>query len=238
MNVHNIMEDVVGKAVNNLYEQVKKDNCNWLTCDCMNCRLDTINYVLNRVPPKYVVSGRGVIHSSEVLKDHQLNADIDALALEGMRIVSSSKRPFHSHDRKDCSLTPIMKPAFNFSTFTGFVLDGSNFEPVYDATVLLKLEGHLVEMVDKTWTNPFVTCKSTKGAYTFWMKSLPAEAAGISKKFNFTVEVTAPGYTPVSHFFEVPLVSEDSFRYELDSTYSLKIKDVMIFKNFIENPME
>lgn len=238
MNVHNIMEDVVTKSVNELYEQVKKDNSSWLTCDCMNCRLDTINYVLNRIPPKYVVSGRGVSHSSETLNDHQLLADINALSLEGMRIVSSSKRPFHAQERKDCVVKPILKPAFNFSTFTGTVLDGSNFEPVYGAKVILKYEGQTVEMVDKTWVNPFETCKSTKGAYNFWVKSIPAEKAGDKKVFHFSIEITAPEYTPFTYYFDVPLISEDRYRTELDTNYSLKIKDIIIFKDFIENPME
>ena len=238
MNVHNIMEDVVNKHVDELYEQVKNEKSSWLTCDCQNCRLDTVNYVLNRIPPKYVVSGRGVTHSAATLNDHQLLADINALALEGMRIVSSTKRPFHSQDRKDCMMSPIMSPAFNFSTFSGKILDGSNFEPVYGATLVLKLDGVQAEMVDKTWINPYETCKSTKGAYTFWVKSVPAEKAGIQRTFTFTLDISAPGYEDFSYTFAVPLVSEESFRYELDSTYSLKIKDIMIFKNFIENPME
>lgn len=238
MNVHNIMEDIVSKHVNELYEQVKAEKSNWLTCDCQNCRLDTISYVLNRIPPKYVVSGRGVTHSSEVLNDHQLLADINELTLEGMRIVSTTKRPFHSQDRSDCMMKPNMSPAFNFYTFSGKILDGFNFEPVIGAKLTLKINGELAEMVDKTWINPYVTCKSTKGAYTFWVKSIPAEKAGIQKTFTFNLEISAEGYEDFTYTFAVPLVSEDSFRYELDSTYSLKIKDIMIFKNFIENPME
>lgn len=238
MNVHNLMEDIVEKNINDLYEQVKKDGCSWLTCDCLNCRLDTVNYVLNRIPPKYVVSGRGVTHSSIDSTDSQLKADIDALALEGMRIVSSTKRPFHSNDRSDCVVQTVMEPAFNFSTFTGSVLDGSTFEPVYGAEIVLKCDGQPVEMVDKTWMNPFTTCKSTKGVYTFWVKSIPAERAGIAKKFNFTMEIKAPGYTDLSYFFEVPVTSDPTHRNEVDATYSLKLKDIIIFKNFIENPME
>ena len=67
MNVHNLMEDVVIKAVNTLYDKVKAEKVAWLTCDCENCRLDTVSYVLNRIPPKYVVSGRGVTHNVEYL---------------------------------------------------------------------------------------------------------------------------------------------------------------------------
>ena len=119
MNVHNIMEDIVKKNVDDLYEQVKKDGCKWLSCDCMNCRLDTVCYVLNRIPPKYVVSGRGVTHSSSDIGNLQLKADIDQLSLEGMRTVSATKRPFHLNERNECNPQPVMTPSFNFSTISG-----------------------------------------------------------------------------------------------------------------------
>lgn len=230
MNVHNLMEEIVTLGVNNLYDQVKKENISWLSCDCENCRLDTVSYVLNRVPPKYVVSGRGVTHVSETLENHQLKADLESLILEGMRTVSSTKRPFHVQDRKDCTVQGSAKPSFNFYTLTGSVLDGNTFEPVSGATITLKKDGKLAEMVDLTWSNPFTTVKSTKGTYSFWVKSEKSKKAGESKVFNFSLEITAPGYEPLIHHFEIPVTSEKSARNELDSTYSLKMNDLVLFK--------
>lgn len=230
MNVHNLMEDVVNVSVNKLYDQVKKENASWLSCDCENCRLDTVSYVLNRIPPKYVVSGRGVTHAAETLGSHQLKADIEALALEGMRTVSTTKRPFHANARKDCTITAVAKPSFNFSTFNGTILDGNTFEPVSNATILLKLESQTAEMVDKTWNNPYTTVKSTKGAYSFWVKSIQTKKAGVTKVFNFTLEISAPDYEELVYHFEVPVTSEATTRNELDSTFSLKMKDLVLFK--------
>ena len=229
MNVHNLMEDIVTKAVNTLYDRVKGENVSWLTCDCENCRLDTISYVLNRIPPKYVVSGRGVTHNAEYLASSQLQADIDSLGMEGLRIVSTTKRPFHETNRKE-SAKKEFKPTFNFFTFTGAVLDGNTFEPVADATVTLKLDGKLAEMFDASWPNPFKTVKSTKGVYSFWVKPVSAEKAGIVKNFPLCIEVKADGYTDTVYHFEAPIMSEDSVRTELDSTYTLKINDLVIFK--------
>ena len=229
MNVHNLMEDVVKKSVNNLYARVKGENVAWLTCDCENCRMDTISYVLNRIPPKYVVSGRGVTHNAEYFQSAQLQADIDSLALEGMRIVSATKRPFHNEARSSIENKP-KHPAFNFFTFMGSVLDGNTFEPVSDATVTLKLDGKLAEMFDVSWPNPYKTVQSTKGVYTFWIKPIDAEKAGIVKYFPISVEVEAEGYTETVYHFEAPIMSEESVRTELDSTYTLKIKDLVIFK--------
>ncbi|MBQ2571571.1 MAG: late competence development ComFB family protein, partial [Treponema sp.] len=63
-NIHNIMEEQVESRVNQLYDHVKGQNAPWLDCDCENCRKDTICYVLNRIPPRYILSGRGVTHAS------------------------------------------------------------------------------------------------------------------------------------------------------------------------------
>ena len=232
MNVHNLMEDVVIKAVNTLYDRVKSENVAWLTCDCENCRLDTVSYVLNRIPPKYVVSGRGVTHNVEYLASSQLLADVDSLALEGMRTVSSTKRPFHTENRQDCTIQGSNSnptPAFNFFTFMGVVLDGNTFEPVTNAKITLKMNGNLAEMVDKTWSNPFHLVPSTKGVYSFWVKSLPAKESGEREYFNFSIEIEAEGYSECVYNFEVPM-SEDSVRQTLVSTYTLKIKDLVIFK--------
>jgi len=232
MNVHNLMEDIVIKAVNTLYDKVKEENVAWLTCDCENCRLDTVSYVLNRIPPKYVVSGRGVTHNAEYLASSQLQADIDSLALEGMRTVSTTKRPFHAENRKDCVIQgdATTKPAFNFFTFTGSVLDGNTFEPVPQAKITLKLNGQLADMVDKTWTNPYNMVPSTKGVYSFWVKSMPAKESGERQYFNFSIEIEAEGYSESVYHFEVPIMSEEAIRQTLDSTYTLKIKDLVIFK--------
>ena len=56
MTVHNILEEEVINQVNNIYDQAKEIGIAWITCDCEQCRLDTATYVLNRIPPKYIVS--------------------------------------------------------------------------------------------------------------------------------------------------------------------------------------
>ena len=235
MNVHNMMEDLVAAEINALYDQVKKAKSPWLTCDCKNCRLDTISYVLNRIPPRYVVSGRGVTHSNEIFADHQLIADISAVAMDGIRIISSTKRPFHSLPREECEVQLEENPSFNFPTFTGTILDGNTFEPISGAKVLLKLDGKEVEMVDMTWANPTQTFQSTRGAFTFWARSLPAEKAGESRKFEFELEIEAEGYEKSYHYFDVPIISDSATKTELNTACSIKIRDLVIFKrNFYE----
>src|SRR5574344_55479 len=237
LQVHNLMEEQVMARVNELYDQVKHINPSWITCDCDNCRIDTVNYVLNRIPPKYVVSGRGVTHNSYLLNDTQLKADIDTLALEGIRLVSSAKRPYHNATIKVESQSSS-GPVFNFPTFIGNIFDGSTFEPLLDAKILLKNENETAKMMDITWANPAQTIAATKGSYAFWVSPSAADTNGESRQFHLSLEITANGYETVNYSFDVPLVSELIDRKELNSTYSVKIQDLFLFRNDIENPME
>ncbi len=237
MNVHNLMEEVVVYRINKLYEQVKNVKASWLTCDCDNCRLDTISYVLNRIQPKYVVSGRGVLHAKDVMEDPQVKADIDAIGLEGIRIVSTTKRPFHASTRKECTVQAAANPVFNFPTIQGCILEGNTFEPLIGATVVLKMNGEIVPMADVTWANPINTYHSTKGTYSFWPKAIDAGKEE-SKKFTFTIEVSCPGYDDVTYSFDTTISSENVVRGELDTTISLKIMDLVMFKSEIENKMD
>ena len=237
MNIHNLMEEVVGHRINKLYNQIKEVNACWLTCDCENCRADAISYVLNRIAPRYVVSGRGVIHARDILQDAQIKADIDALGIEGIRIISSTKRPFHSSARTECIVEASEKPVFNFPIIQGSILEGNSFEPLANATVTLKMDGKEVDMADITWANPLNTYSSTKGSYSFWPKAIEAENADETKKFNFSIEVKRPGYDQVNYAFDTVLISENKIRKELDTTVSLKIMDLVMFREEIKNTM-
>lgn len=239
MEVHNLMEEIVTKHVNKLYDQMKEANQSWLTCDCENCRIDTISYVLNRVAPRYVVSGRGVNHLTADLDNVQFTADLDAVGIEGIRTVSATKRPYHTEKiGKKAGSIELDGPVYNFPIFQGAVIDGMTFEPLCDATVTLKINDNKAIMTDMTWTNPCKTFKSTNGNYSYWVKPETAEKAGETKKFTFTIEVECEGYKGTVYSFDYSCVSETADRSKINSLYSLKIQDLFLFKNEIENPME
>ena len=79
MTIHNLMEDFVYNEVNKAFEAAKDKNEPWFTCNCMQCRLDTVCYVLNRIKPRYTASGRGMAHFFKLdkLEKNQLLADIE-----------------------------------------------------------------------------------------------------------------------------------------------------------------
>ena len=118
MKIHNLMEELVENKVNSLYDDLKETNAVWLTCDCENCRLDAMAFVLNRIPPKYIISSRGITHTAADGNLSQIKADIDALAIEGIRLVSSSTRPTHKlKTSADALFISGTKPYFFFPVF-------------------------------------------------------------------------------------------------------------------------
>lgn len=225
MTVHNILEEEVINQVNNIYDQAKEMQIAWITCDCEQCRLDTSTYVLNRIPPKYIVSGRGMNHNISSC-DAQQKADLNALVFEAMKIVNSVKRPYHAQKKEEA---PSEQGEFyNFPIIMGSVYDGETFEPLANTDICLKSEGDIVPMFDYTWPNPCTTTNATKAVYSFWVK--PQSATEDSKTFTFTLEISAEGYETINHTFEVPMNKENRMRKSLNSTYTLKIQDLFLFK--------
>lgn len=237
MKIHNLMEEFVTSHVNAIYDQLVKQKPVWLSCDCADCRIDAVSYVLNRTPPRYVVSGRGIIHSGDLFNSSQLRADVDALAVEGIRLINSVQRPYHKTPQS-MAQSSLERPSFNFPIFMGAVFDGSTFEPLPNAKITLKKGDELAPMLDKTWNNPCMTYAATKGAYSFWVMPVDAEKTEASERFTFTLEVAAQGYVPACHAVDIAIVSEPMRRMEMNSSYSLKIQDIFLFREDIQNPME
>lgn len=234
MNIHNIMEEYVSSTVNELYDTLKAEKINWLNCDCETCRLDTICYVLNRIKPRYIVSERGVLHNSIDLNDIQFKADMNKLALEGIRLINGSQRKFHNKDSVSEMMKTAVNPSFNLPLLIGQVYDGTTFEPLEGVKITIKKGNELVEMFDSTWSNPAETFKATNGAYSFWPKPVDGNE-GDTRDFSFVLEFKKEGYAPITYCIDIPAKATK----DVPSTnYSLKIRDIFMFSDEVDNPME
>lgn len=228
MNIHNILEDQVISGVNKTFENLKQVKPAWFTCDCEQCRMDTAAYVLNRLPPKYIVSGRGLTHVLSE-SDSQTSIDIDALVMEGVKKVLQNARPFHAgvvaeREKKT-------GPVFNFPFFIGKVCNGLTFEPVSGAVITLSKDGIPCEMIDHTWPNPTTLTHHTKGKYTFWVKPEPAQSPNETKHFHFKIEITAEGFEKNIYTFDVPVTSSEFAVYEPSTGDSVKIENLYLFEH-------
>lgn len=226
------MEEFVTQIVNELYDNLVENKANWVTCSCDSCRLDAISYVLNRISPHYIISGRGVVYTTQILNDPQLRADVGALGIEAIRIISSVQRPYHkisSENKKELKLKDY-KPSFNFPVFSGVVYNGITFEVLPNVKITLKDNNdNIIQMQDFSWENPCRTFNSTKGSYSFWPKSIPAENPNETKKFHFIIEAQAEGFSPATCGFEIVLVSDEFQKVNIDQSLTLKLKDLFLF---------
>ena len=231
MNIHNILEDEVILSVNRTFDNLKEVKPDWFTCECEQCRLDTAAYVLNKLSPKYIVSGRGLTH---VLSENesQTSIDVDALVMEGLKKVLTHARPFHAsgvaYNAKEHG------PVFNFPLFIGTICNGLTFEPVNEAILTLTKDGVPCEMIDHTWTNPTTLTSHTRGTYTFWVKPEPVENPNETKRCHFKLEIAAEGFERTVYTFDLPLTASKTALYEPSTINSLKIETLYLFEAELE----
>lgn len=228
MNIHNILEDQVIIRVNNMYERIAEMEPSWFTCNCEQCRLDTTAYVLNKLPPRYIVSGRGLTHMLASV-DTQMSVDMDSLIVEGMKKVAANARPFHAAETKDAA-GKSEDPIFNFPLFVGTVYDGMSFDAIQSAQITLSQDGTPCTMLDHTWTNPMLLTSHTKGKYTFWVKPQKARVSGETKQFHFKLEIIADGFEKTTYVLDIPVTSSECTIKKLNTIDPIKIQDLYLFK--------
>ncbi|MFP4363656.1 MAG: late competence development ComFB family protein [Spirochaetia bacterium] len=229
MKIHNQMEDTVLKMVHEIFTE-EENNPRMGVCTCSQCRMDVACYVLNRVTPEYIISGRGVAHlDSDYNQKLQKEADLVSLIKEGIGQVNSTKRPHFTHSPHNEPQDNKAGLFFNFPTIIGRLFNGINFEPVFGLKVYLRQNGENVKMLDPNWQNPYNTVKNTAGTYIFWPHPLHAEEPGITKTFEFEISIESKGYEPIHHFISVESRSEPYFLESFHMQRSYKVEDLYIF---------
>jgi competence protein ComFB len=229
MDIHNISEDIVIKAAQEIFDAVKREGNPDALCLCEQCRLDTICYTLNRIEPRYIVSNRGL---TRIEQDgpgrHQAHADITALVYKGLQQVNHNQRPTASHD-DSLSESIIKKLAFDIPTIVGRLFDGETFAPISGVTVKLYSNGELVPMRNTNWQNPYTLVANTPGTFTFWPAPVPAAMVDMHQIFEYSLTIESPRYETLTHFFKIPTVSvfQSAPTYFMNRTF--KLPDLYLF---------
>ena len=98
MKIHNLMEDIVLDKLHEIFDEEELTTFNNGFCTCYQCRLDVACYVLNRIQNKYVTSSRGLAHlRTEYQTNLQKSADLVSMIHDGIKQVSSTRRPHSNH---------------------------------------------------------------------------------------------------------------------------------------------
>lgn len=231
MEIHNISEDIVFHSVQTIFDSLKKEGNQGGLCLCEQCKMDTICYTLNRIEPRYVVSSRGITRIEQDWSARQQNeADIAALVYKGIRVVNHNQRPTASHNSSESAGKASAEPLFDMPTIVGRLFDGETFAPIMDAKVELRCAGELIFMRNNNWQNPFSLVENTPGNFTFWPAPVPAESTDIKKNFEFSIKIESPEHESMTHFFQIPVVSNIQIpnSHSLDKTF--KLPDLYLFK--------
>jgi competence protein ComFB len=81
------MEDLVEETLERFYADDNR------YCKCYKCQLDVMTRVLNRMPPKYVVSLKGSAYTKLAGLEEQFKADVDREAVKALNAVA--RNPHH-----------------------------------------------------------------------------------------------------------------------------------------------
>jgi competence protein ComFB len=222
------------ETVDELFAELPEDQ--FPLIHCHQCRLDVACYVLNRVQPQYIISGRGLVHfENDYQQRIQKKADLVALVNEGIRKIHNNRRPYYGH-APEAKETITEGPVFNFPAIVGRILHGKTFEPMENIHVLLLRDSEPVPMIDYTWQNPYYVVESTRGNFTFLPHPEKAEHFGEVRRFSFEISVRARGFTPLQHFFQMELTASGTPLYNFQLQNTFKSEALYLFPE--DEPME
>lgn len=226
MEVHNLMEDLVKNVIQEMFD-AEKDKTSWCTCE--QCRTDVACYVLNRVKPEYVVSSRGLAYSElDYIDKLQRMADVVSLVKEGWAKINASPR---NHIVQNAQKTEplVAGSAYNIPPIMGRVFNGLTFEPMHDIDVFLVNEKDVpVVMMDDNWQNPIRLYKNTAGTFIFWPRPVEAKKQGETQLFTFSVVVKVEGFSELSHFVGLKVISEDHPQLQFSMQNVHKLPDLYL----------
>lgn len=158
MAVKNLMEDIVRNVVS---EVLKNDTD--ISESHSNVE-DIIAYVLNRIPPKYITSERGVLHGKlEARIVFQQKTDIFFLIYEAIDVINRRRATELGVPSNDIDTSQL-----RFPHIIGEVLEETTFSIISDIEITLYYKDRPAVMVDVDWKNPYKTNPATMGYYHFW----------------------------------------------------------------------
>jgi competence protein ComFB len=171
--------------------------------------LDVAAYVLNRIPPKYIMSERGFTH--EVLRSGGMNET------EGQRLVNVIELITHVNraidvvarrrrdgvPRGERTRTPTAGEKtgeqityfYNMPHIFGRIVDARDGKPVISAEATLWINDRIAAPAESGWRNPYLTNEQTSGYFSFWPQVETGESD--SMRMQMTIGFQHAGYEPL-----------------------------------------
>jgi competence protein ComFB len=228
MRIHNLLEEVVIDRINDFLKEYGDRKTADELAIVEEYKLDVACYVLNRIDPVYVVSGRGLAYLDlDYIEKLQRDADLVTLIHQGIERVTTVQRP-HYEKRKTTGQEVPRGFFFNFPIVKGRVFNSLNFEPVHDIDVELLLGRERVPMIEETWANPCRIVQHTAGNFYFWPKPVAAAHEGAIDRREFEIAIMADAFEEIRHFFFVEVVAETGIIDYFRVNKILTLKDLYL----------
>jgi competence protein ComFB len=198
MKLKNYQEDVVLKAIEIALEDQKEYSEDEVFIN------DIAAYVLNRMPPKYIMSERGFTRLAE---DHYVESEDDEnlvnvielmiLINKGIELVKKRRKiakPDAAGEKEEKATIRDGKIDYihNFPQIVGKVLDKKSKKPVLNGTITLKINDKFSEPAEPGWINPYITNAQTNGLFSFWPRARKSNKS--SEKFTLKILVEHDEY--------------------------------------------
>lgn len=225
MRIHNLLEELVLDKIEEILVECQKEYEPEKLALANEYKLDIACYVLNRLSPIYLVSGRGLAYLDlDYLDKLQREADLVTLIHQGIERITAIKRPHYHQIKSKKELAELKNYYFNFPVIKGRIFNSLNFEPLYNIEIELLVNHQPVAMIDIDWQNPYHIVENTAGNFYFWPKPEPAPCADAVLAREFELKACVKGFEELRHFFVIEVKAEEGFKdfFRLNSIYCLK----------------
>lgn len=232
MELKNTVESVVEDTLAELLKN--RDDI----CKCDKCLLDMKAFALNRLPPKYVVSERGLIHAElDSYKDMQFNADVIGTIFEAIDTISGKTRPEYEHKRQTINPAQLENPTqeyyFNFPHIVGFayINDKLDYSDNIRISLIDEKTAQPVEMMESSWKNPVVSHLTTMGLFSFWPKAIKSDKPSSQGLFfDFTLILEKEGFQTEQRNLQFKVTSEQRIFNFIRKDQIKKIPPIILIK--------
>ena len=197
MPLQNLLEEIV----DNVTKEILKKEGEWDSLIAV--KDDIVAYVLNRIPPQYVTSERGILHGQIASKYKiQQKTDIIIGVHEAIDIIKKRRGTAVNNDNLPVS------PVFNvLQHIVGSVADEETLSPIFDVNVSLLFDGEMAKMIDSNWVNPYITNVAKKGYYHFWPAYSHKKMSNL-EKLAFIVKFDHSDFEPATFKIETEIDKE------------------------------
>jgi competence protein ComFB len=190
---------------------------------------DIAAFVLNRLPPRYIMSERGFTRlvseeddPSDERRDVATMVQLLVLVNRGIEMVENRRRPSADNGQNLLDPRGEVLPVLNFPQIVGKVIDAVDRRAVANATVTLYLDGAVAEPAEPGWPNPFKTSLATRGYYSFWPRHRRGDESEANQLGRIVVE--HPDYQPAEQTIAIASAPDYSVQDTINHDSVLRLE--------------